>query len=175
MIHDSHIYRLLTILGTTLLDAIKETVGAETEVNYEQNPSEDTLRRNDISFAIVAVGEGPYAEFLGDNSELVIPFNGADIISSVADKIPTLVILMSGRPLVLEPWLLEKIDALVAAWLPGTEGHGITEVVFGDYDFKGQLPMTWFTRVQHLDQPAYGDKLHDPLFPIGFGLTYSGN
>ncbi|KAJ6691885.1 PERIPLASMIC BETA-GLUCOSIDASE-RELATED [Salix purpurea] len=122
-------------IGTTILDAIKEAIGEETEVIYEKNPSPDTLASQDISYAIVAVGEDPYAEFTGDNPELVIPFNGADIISSVADKIPTLVVLISGRPLVIEPWLLKKIDGLIAAWLPGTEGEGITDVIFGDYDF----------------------------------------
>ncbi|XP_054799734.1 uncharacterized protein LOC129304116 [Prosopis cineraria] len=160
-------------IGTTLLEAIKEAVGDETEIVYEQNPSKDTLERDDISFAIVAVGEEPYVEFFGDNSELVIPLNGPDIISSVTDKFPTLVILISGRPLVLEPWLLEKIDALVAAWLPGTEAQGITDVIFGDADFKGQLPLTWFRRVEDLDQPNFGVNMHDPLFPLGFGLTYS--
>ncbi|KAI9117820.1 hypothetical protein K1719_011235 [Acacia pycnantha] len=160
-------------IGTTLLDAIKEATGDETEIIYEQNPSKETLERDDISFAIVAVGEAPYAESRGDNSELVIPSNGLDTISTVADKIPTQVILISGRPLVLEPWLLEKIDALVVAWLPGTEAQGITDVIFGDYDFKGQLPMTWFRRVEDLDQPTNKVKPHDPLFPLGFGLTYT--
>ncbi|KAL6191402.1 hypothetical protein ACLB2K_037793 [Fragaria x ananassa] len=74
-------------------------------------------------FAIVAIGEGSYAECKGDNLELVIPFDGADIISSVAERIPTLVILISGRPLTVHPSLLDKMDALVAAWLPGSEGR----------------------------------------------------
>lgn len=150
------------------MDAVKEAVGVETEVIYQKCPSKDTMEHNEFSFAIVAVGEAPYAEILGDNSELTIPFNGADIISLVADKIPTLVILILGRPLVLEPWLLEKIDGLVAAWLPGTEGEGITDVIFGSHDFKGKLPVTWFRRVEQLDQPNNGE----PLFPLGFGLNY---
>lgn len=160
-------------VGTTILDAVKATVGVETEVIYQKYPSKDTIEHDEISFAIVAVGEAPYAEALGDNSELTIPFNGADIISLVADKIPTLVILISGRPLVLEPWLLEKTDALVAAWLPGTEGQGITDVVFGSHDFKGQLPVTWFRRVEQLDQQTDGVNSCEPLFPLGFGLTYN--
>ncbi|KAI9100200.1 hypothetical protein K1719_009066 [Acacia pycnantha] len=160
-------------IGTTLLDAIKEAVGDETEIIYEENPSNDTLERNDISFAIVAVGEAPNAEMPGDNSELVIPLNGPNIISLVANKFPILVILISGRPLVLEPWLLKMIDALLAAWLPGTEAQGITDVVFGDHDFKGKLPVTWFRRAEDLDQQADGVKMHDSLFPFGFGLTYS--
>ncbi|KAL4610791.1 hypothetical protein ACB092_08G077200 [Castanea dentata] len=159
-----------TTIGTTILDAIKAAVGNETEVVYEEFPSADTLAHQDFSFAIVAVGEEPYAETLGDNTGLVIPFNGADIISLVANSIPTLVILVSGRPLVLEPWLLEKMDALIAAWLPGSEGGGITDVIFGDYDFKGRLPVTWFKQVEQL--PLHiGINSYDPLFPLGFGLT----
>ncbi|KAI4305206.1 hypothetical protein L6164_028588 [Bauhinia variegata] len=159
-------------IGTTLLEAVKEAVGVETEVIYEQHPSKDTIEHNEFSFAIVAVGEEPYAETFGDNSELVIPMNGADIISLVAEKIPTLVILISGRPLVLEPWLLEKIDALVAAWLPGSEGQGITDVIFGDHDFKGRLPVSWFKSVEHLPISNRVNS-HDPMFPLGFGLTYN--
>ncbi|MED6169140.1 hypothetical protein PIB30_018667 [Stylosanthes scabra] len=159
-------------IGTTILDAVKATVGAETEVIYEKVPSRDTINRSEFSFAIVAVGEPPYAESLGDNSELKIPFNGADIISLVAEKIPTLVILISGRPLLLEPQLLEKTDAVVAAWLPGTEALGITDIIFGDHDFKGQLPMTWFRSVEQLDQPTDRVNSQEPLFPLGFGLTY---
>ncbi|XP_065635209.1 uncharacterized protein LOC112003309 [Quercus suber] len=158
------------ILGTTILDAIKAAVGDETEVVYEQYPSADTLARQDFSFAIVAVGEKPYVESLDDNLELVIQLNGADIISSVADSIPTLVILVSGRPLLLEPLLLDKIDALIAAWLPGSEGGGIADVVFGDNDFKGRLPVTWFKQVEQLPLHIGIDSC-DSLFPLGFGLT----
>ncbi|XP_037494424.1 periplasmic beta-glucosidase [Jatropha curcas] len=160
-------------IGTTILDAIKRAVGETAEVVYEKYPSPETLACQDFSYAIVAVGEGPYAEFTGDNSELVIPFDGTDVISSVADRIPTLAILISGRPLVLEAWLLEKIDAFVAAWLPGTEGSGITDVIFGDYEFKGRLPVTWFKKVEQLPMNSR-DNSYDPLFPFGFGLTYNG-
>ncbi|KAL7201554.1 hypothetical protein ACSBR1_033285 [Camellia fascicularis] len=153
-------------IGTTILEAIMEAVGETTYLIYEQHPSQDTFANQDFSFAIVIVGEGPYAETMGDNSELVIPFNGTELISSVADKVPTLVILISGRPLVLEPWLLEKVDALVAAWLPGSEGDGITDVIFGDYEFQGKLPVTWFKRVEEA-----GKNSSEPLFRLGFGLT----
>lgn len=116
--------------GTTLLDAIKAAVGKQTEVIYEKYPSKETLASGKrFSYAIVAVGEAPYADTKGDNSELIIPFNGSDIVTMVAEKIPTLVILFSGRPMVLEPQVLTKTEALVAAWLPGTEGQGIADVI----------------------------------------------
>ncbi|KAF7154068.1 hypothetical protein RHSIM_Rhsim01G0235100 [Rhododendron simsii] len=157
-------------IGTTILEALKAAVGDKTELVYEQCPSADIFATQEFSFAIVAVGEEPYAETAGDNLELTIPFNGTELISSVADKVPTLVILISGRPLVLEPWLLEKIDGLVAAWLPGSEGEGIADVLFGDYEFQGKLPMTWFKRVEQLPMQS-GENSNDPLFPFGFGLT----
>ncbi|CAH8267731.1 unnamed protein product [Arabidopsis lyrata] len=160
-------------IGTTLLDAIKAAVGDKTEVIYEKTPSEETLASvQGFSYAIVAVGETPYAETLGDNSELTIPLNGNDIVTAVAEKIPTLVVLFSGRPMVLEPPVLEKAEALVAAWLPGTEGQGISGVIFGDYDFEGKLPVSWFKRVDQLPLTADANS-YDPLFPLGFGLNYN--
>jgi beta-glucosidase len=162
-------------IGTTLLDAIKEAVGDKTEVIYEKTPSEETLASlQRFSYAIVAVGETPYAETLGDNSELTIPLNGNDIVTALAEKIPTLVVLFSGRPLVLEPLVLEKAEALVAAWLPGTEGQGMTDVIFGDYDFEGKLTVSWFKRVDQLPLTADANS-YDPLFPLGFGLNYNSS
>ncbi|KAI7982520.1 Beta-glucosidase BoGH3B [Camellia lanceoleosa] len=157
-------------IGTTILDAIKEAVGDKTELIYEQNPSPDTFTGQDFSFAVVAVGESPYVEDGGDNPELIIPFNGAELISSVAERVPTLAILISGRPVTLKPELLEKIDGLIAAWLPGSEGGGITDVIFGDHEFQGRLPVTWFRSVEQLPMHV-GEDSYDPLFPLGFGLT----
>ncbi|CAO2837998.1 unnamed protein product [Amaranthus hypochondriacus] len=156
-------------IGTTILDAIKEAVGDNTQVIHEEVPSPDTLAKEDFNFAIVVIGETPYAESTGYNLVLNIPSNGADLISAVADRIPTLVILVSGRPLVLEPWLLEKMDALVAAFLPGSEGSGVADMLFGDYEFQGQLPMTWFKTVDQLPINS-AQNSYDPLFPVGFGL-----
>ncbi|GJX30763.1 beta-glucosidase BoGH3B-like protein [Tanacetum coccineum] len=155
--------------GTTILDAVKEAIGENTEVVYEENPTIDSLSAQDFSYAIVVVGEAPYVESGGDNSELTIPFNGNELLKLVADKIPTLGILISGRPLVLEPSVLETLDALVAAWLPGTEGNGITDVIFGDYEFHGRLPVSWFKTVDQLPMNTHQDS-YDPLFPLGYGL-----
>lgn len=156
--------------GTTILEAIREVVGAKTEVIYEENPSA-AIDGREYSFAIVVVGEGPYVESGGDSSDLKIHFNGAELANAVADQVPTLVILISGRPLAIEPQLLDKVHALVAAWLPGSEGGGgIVDVIFGDHEFQGRLPMTWFRDVAQLPMHSESNS-YDPLFPIGYGLT----
>ncbi|KAL1565810.1 beta-glucosidase [Salvia divinorum] len=159
--------------GTTILEAIREVVGAKTEVIYEENPSE-SIDGRDYSFAIVVVGEGPYVESGGDSSDLKIHFNGAELASAVADQVPTLVILISGRPLAIDPRLLNRAHALVAAWLPGSEGRGVVDVIFGDHGFQGRLPMTWFKHVEQLPMHAESNS-YDPLFPVGYGLTTSGS
>ncbi|KAK2397109.1 beta-glucosidase BoGH3B [Trifolium repens] len=69
---------------------------------------------------------------------------------------------------------LNMIEGLVAAWLPGSEGYGVTDVLFGDYGFSGKLPRTWFKTVSQLPMNV-GDSTYDPLFPFGFGLTTEGN
>ncbi|XP_006655369.2 beta-glucosidase BoGH3B-like isoform X2 [Oryza brachyantha] len=155
--------------GTTILEAIKESAGADTEVVYEECPTEATVETGEFSYAIVVVGEVPYAEWLGDRTDLSIPFNGSDLISCIATKIPTLVVVISGRPLVIEPHVLDKIYALVAAWLPGTEGMGVTDCLFGDHDFLGTLPVTWFRSTDQLPMSAR-DASYNPLFPFGYGL-----
>ncbi|KAL8215205.1 hypothetical protein R6Q57_004654 [Mikania cordata] len=151
--------------GTTILDAIKEATGDNTKVVYEENPTIKTFSEHDFSYAIVAVGEAPYVESGGDNSELTIPFKGEELLKLVAQQIPTLAVLISGRPLVLEPSVLESLDALVAAWLPGTEGNGITDVIFGDYEFHGRLPVSWFKSVDQLPMDLL-QNAYDPLFSI---------
>ena len=92
---------------------------------------------------IVVIGERPYAEGLGDRADLSL----SDADSALIDRVKehskkTVVILVSGRPMVVTLPLM-KADAFVAAWLPGTEGQGVADVLFGDYDFAGKLPYTW--------------------------------
>nr|CAB3445473.1 unnamed protein product [Digitaria exilis] len=160
--------------GTTILDGIKDTVFPGTYVVYSENPDADYVRQNKdrFDYAIVVVGEHPYAETSGDNLNLTIPAPGPAIIENVCGGIKCVVVLVSGRPLVVEPELLEIIDALVLAWLPGTEGEGVADVLFGDYGFTGKLSRTWFRSVDQLPMNV-GDTHYDPLFPFGFGLeTY---
>ncbi|KAL6841579.1 hypothetical protein ACP4OV_028722 [Aristida adscensionis] len=156
-------------LGTSILEAIQESVGVQTEVVHEKCPAEAMIENAEFSYAVVVVGEVPYAEWTGDRTDLSIPFDGSDLITCVASKIPTLVIVISGRPLVIESQVLEKIGGLVAAWLPGSEGTGIADCIFGDHEFVGTLPVSWFRSVDQLPINA-GDTNYDPLFPVGYGL-----
>lgn len=127
------------------------------------------MRSGKYDYAIVVVGERPYAETAGDSTNLTIPAPGPSIIKNVCKNVKCVVILISGRPLVIQPYI-GMIDAFVAAWLPGTEGQGVADVLYGNYGFTGKLARTWFKSVDQLPMNV-GDKHYDPLFPFGFGLT----
>lgn len=159
--------------GTTILDAIKSTVGDSTPVVYSENPDDSFMKNNDFSFAIVVVGEPPYAETVGDNTDLTILDPGPDTIRNVCTRVKCVVVIVSGRPVVIEPYL-PLMEALVAAWLPGTEGQGVADVLFGDYGFTGKLSRTWFKSVDQLPMNM-GDPHYDPLFPFGFGLAVNSS
>jgi beta-glucosidase len=81
-----------------------------------------------------------------------------------------IVVLVSGRPMIIGE-ALAQADAFVAAWLPGSEGQGVADVLFGEYNPTGKLPFTW---PRSMDQIPInrGDGKADPLFPFGFGLSY---
>ncbi|KAM1078817.1 hypothetical protein ACFX2J_013564 [Malus domestica] len=157
--------------GTTILSAIKNTVDPKTKVVYKENPDADFVKSNDFSYAIVVVGEHPYAETFGDSLNLTIPDPGPSAITNVCGSVKCVVIVISGRPVVIQPYV-PLMDALVAAWLPGTEGQGVADVLFGDYGFTGKLSRTWFKTVDQLPMNV-GDAHYDPLFPFGYGLTTS--
>ncbi|KAL2892755.1 Beta-glucosidase [Bienertia sinuspersici] len=101
---------------------------------------------NTFDYAIVVVGEPPYAETAGDSQNLTLQDPGPDVINNVCGAVQCVVIVISGRPLVIEPYM-DTIHALVAAWLPGTEGQGVADVLFGDHEFTGKLARTWFKTV----------------------------
>lgn len=155
--------------GTTILSAIKNTIDQDTEVVYKENPDLDYVKSNNFSYAIVVVGEHPYAETKGDSLNLTISEPGPETVNNVCGGVKCVVVLVTGRPVVIQPYL-DIIEALVAAWLPGSEGQGVADVLFGDYGFSGKLPRTWFRTVDQLPMNV-GDSHYDPLFPFGFGLA----
>jgi beta-glucosidase len=151
--------------GTTLLAAIRKSVGAGTEVVF----SKDGADLKSADAILVVIGEQPYAEGKGDRKELNLASEDAALISKAkATGSPVVTLLYSGRPLVLGN-SLDQSDAFIAAWLPGTEGLGITDVLFGDFAPHGKLPRIW---------PANNEQLSvdhvtgEPQFPVGFGLSY---
>ncbi|KAH6793697.1 Glycosyl hydrolase family protein [Perilla frutescens var. hirtella] len=155
--------------GTTILAAIKKTVDPSTQVVYSENPDENFVKSSGFSHAIVVVGEVPYAEMFGDSTNLSIADPGPSTIKNVCGAMKCVVVVVSGRPVVLEPYVAQ-IDAVVAAWLPGSEGQGVADVLFGDYGFSGKLARTWFKSVDQLPMNV-GDAHYDPLYPFGFGIT----
>lgn len=117
---------------------------------------------------IAVVGELPYAEGRGDSASLSLPPAESRVLRRMEETCNSLlVVLVSGRPLIVTDDL-PKWDALVAAWLPGSEGGGVADVLFGDQPFQGRLPVTW---PRSLDQLPVGNSDGQPLFPYGFGLT----
>ncbi|CAL5425598.1 unnamed protein product [Camellia sinensis] len=157
------------IVGTSILTAVKNTVDPTTQVIYNENPDADFVKSNQFAYAIVVVGEATYVETFGDSMSLTMIDPGPNTIKNVCGAVKCVVIVISGRPVVIEPYVA-TMDALVAAWLPGTEGQGIADVLFGDYGFTGKLARTWFKTVDQLPMNV-GDSHYDPLFPFGFGLT----
>lgn len=161
--------------ATTILEGIQNT--AEGTVVYDKDATGSYF---DADVAIIVVGETPYAEFFGDvNGEtsfkLTLSETHQKYIRTYKEKgVKVITVLISGRPLVVTDEI-EKSDAFVASWFPGSEGDGIAEVLFGDYNFKGKLPHSWPKSVEDYKGkfgPNFWDKSIEPLFPFGFGLTY---
>ncbi|MFA6469914.1 MAG: glycoside hydrolase family 3 N-terminal domain-containing protein [Bacteroidota bacterium] len=154
--------------GTTVLQGVKNAVSMETKIEYSVNGS--GADSGDI--AIVVIGEEPYAEFRGDRQDLTLSTEDALLVETLkSKKAQVIVVLLSGRPLIVNS-TLEKSNAFIAAWLPGTEGGGIADVLFGDYVPTGKLPHSWPKTLEQIPINI-GDKEYAPLFPFGFGLTYA--
>ncbi len=153
--------------GTTLLNAIKDTVAKTTEVTF----SLDGTEAKGADAGIVIVGETPYAEMFGDRDDLHLSEADVKAVQTVkALGIPVVVVIVSGRPMILDQ-ILDKTDAIVAAWLPGTEGQGVADVLFGNFHPTGKLSVSWPRSMKQVSINV-GDVAYDPLYAYGFGLTY---
>tara|TARA_R110002126_G_scaffold291172_1_gene450694 strand:+ start:28678 stop:30507 length:1830 start_codon:yes stop_codon:yes gene_type:complete len=165
--------------ATTILDGIKAITKAE--IVYDKDATENHF---DADVAIIVVGETPYAEMFGDindsnkENKLTLSESHQKYITKYSENgVKTIVVLISGRPLVTTKQI-HVSDAFIAAWLPGSEGDGIVEVLFGDYDFMGKLPHSWPTSEDDF-KGKYGVNFWDtskkPLYNFGYGLTYKNN
>jgi beta-glucosidase len=172
------------IPGTTILGGIRHATDGNVTYSADASAAIDPG-----ATGVVVVGETPYAEGFGDvggprwaydpgdNGQ---PRRVMDMLFSAADKAAIdkvcaeaakcVVVVVSGRPMIIDPPQLEEIDGLVAAWLPGSEGDGVSDTLFGVRPFTGKLPMTW-PRTLAQEPINVGDENYDPLFPFGFGLS----
>lgn len=154
--------------GTTILTAVRQTVSPATKVTF--SPDGSNIQGADAVLAVV--GEPPYAEMKGDRSDLRLPAADVALVERAKQAgAPVITILLSGRPLVLGQ-ALDASQAFVAAWLPGTEGQGVADVLFGVYKPTGRLPHTWPRTNEQATAAAGTPGAGGPLFPYGFGLPY---
>jgi len=154
-----------TTIGTTLLEGITNAVSSGTMVTF----SLDGTGASGADAGIVVVGETPYAEYEGDKADLSLdPADLAAIDNVRAAGVPVAVIVITGRPLILGAgWT--NWEAVVAAWLPGTEGQGVADVLFGDFYPRARLPHSWPETMAQVPLNA-GDTNYAPLFAFGDGL-----
>jgi beta-glucosidase len=157
--------------GTTILAGIRAAVSENTDVRYD--PTGEFADNEELTTAdvgIVVVAEEPYAEGEGDRADLHLPDADVALLVRMRARCRTLiVILLSGRPLIVTE-NLPQWDAFVAAWLPGTEGDGIADALFGQVPFTGKLSFTWPRSMDQVPLSALYDSGQEPLFPFGHGV-----
>jgi beta-glucosidase len=152
--------------GTTIRQGFEEVLG-EARVTF----SKDAAGAATADVVVAVVGEDPYAEGSGDRDELSLsPEDRALLDAARKSGKPLVVVLLSGRPLILGD-LVDHATALVAAWLPGTEGAGIADVLGGRAKPTGKLPCSWPREVAQIPINV-GDATYAPLFPYGHGLSW---
>jgi beta-glucosidase len=171
-----------TLGGVTNIKAGMEMVsGAAARVLY----SADGANRTGATVGVVVTGETPYSEGCGDiptpvggtaclSRPTTLDLPSADVSKLMAYKsagLKTVLVLVVGRPMILSDAVQQAADAIIVAWLPGSEGAGVADVLYGDYNPKGKLPHTW-PRTQSQIPINMGDATYDPLFPYGHGLSY---
>jgi beta-glucosidase len=152
--------------GTTIRQALTEAVGAG-RIEF----SKDGAGAERADVVVVVVGEDPYAEGSGDRADLALNKEDRALIENAkrAGK-PMVVVLLSGRPLILGD-ILDSAQAVVAAWLPGTEGGGVADVLTGAFKPTGKLSCSWPRDMASIPINV-GDPNYTPLFPYGHGLSW---
>jgi len=152
--------------GTTIRQAIEKVVGAA-NITY----SENAAGADKADVVVAVVGEDPYAEESGDRAKLELGAQDLALLAAAqqAGK-PLVVVLLSGRPLILGD-VLTVADAFVAAWLPGTEGDGVADVLYGAFKPTGKLSFSWPKEMSQIPINE-GDPRAAPLFPYGYGLSW---
>lgn len=150
--------------ATSILSGIRTTAGGAADIVYQADGKFDGADKADVGIAIV--GETPYAEGEGDNAVPTLSDEDLAVVQRLrATSKKLIIVIVAGRPLLLGSELASA-DAVVMAWLPGSEGAGVADPLFGRTPFQGHLPLAWPARAKDLGNPAA-----TPLFPRGFGLS----
>ncbi len=154
--------------GGTLLDGIRAVACPSASIEYAPAGEFDSETR--AEFGLVVLHEAPYAEGFGDRADLSLSADEVALLRRVRDRCEKLiVVLLAGRPRIISEQL-PMIDALVMAWLPGTEASAVADVLFGDYPFDGKLPYSWPRSMHQIPLAKLRASAEDPQFPYGFGL-----
>jgi len=153
--------------GTSIYSAIKNLVSNKSLLTYD--PRANNIDGNGVIIAVI--GEYPYAEGYGDNGELAIsPFDQSVLEKCYASNKELIVIMLSGRPLIINKHI-DNWDSFLAAWLPGMAGEGVIDVLYGNYNPTGKLSFSWPKNITQIPIDVK-DSDYDPLFKFGFGLRY---
>jgi beta-glucosidase len=158
--------------GTTILTGIQGATGSE-NVSFTQDGSGIPT---DAAAVIVVLSEAPYAEGVGDatNLDLAVQTPDVPVLEAARNSgVPVVAVIISGRPLIIEPYL-DLADAWLAAWLPGTEANALADVLFGQWAPSGKLGHSWPRTMDQIPINV-GDADYEsdpPLYPFGYGLTY---
>ncbi|MCX4488315.1 glycoside hydrolase family 3 C-terminal domain-containing protein [Streptomyces anulatus] len=158
-----------TTTGTTILEGMRKAARTPESVTFSRDASAAT---DGYDVGVVVVGETPYAEGIGDvgnGHDLELTAADRAAVDKVCSAMKCAVLVVSGRPQLIGD-RLGDMDALVASWLPGSEGDGVADVLYGRRAFTGQLPVTWPKAEAQLPINV-GDAAYDPQFPYGWGLT----
>ncbi len=154
-----------TTPGTSILEAFKKEF-INSNINYDPMAEKKLTTKAEVG--VVVIGEQPYAEGVGDRERLTLSPEDIKRIASVKENSEKVVlIILAGRPLIIQD-IVQDVDAIVMAWLPGTEGDGITEVLSGKHNFTGKLPVVWPKTMEQIETK----NMRDPLFEFGLGLSY---
>ena len=158
--------------ATSIYEGLKQEIEAAGGQAW-LSPDGTSPQKPDV--AIVVFGETPYAEFMGDQSDVALHHDNVESLELIkklkAQGIPVVAVMLSGRPLYVNPQI-NAADAFVAAWLPGSEGKGVADVLTGKSDFTGKLSFSWPKRPDQTPLNV-GDANYDPQFAYGYGLSYA--
>jgi beta-glucosidase len=153
-------------VGTTILEGMRKAA-PEAQIDFSETGDFTDTKAD---YSVVVVGEKPYTEWYGDSNDLNLPDDAVELIKKVKNyNNPVIVVLISGRPLIIEK-ILHYSDAIIAAWLPGSEGDGVSDVLFGDYSPVGLLSNSWPKSMEQIPINI-GDDNYAPLYEYGYGIT----